>query len=281
MNPVIFILLPVHNRLKVTEVFINCLKSQSYKNYHLILIDDGSTDGTEEMVRKRIDKLTVLKGNGDLWWAGALQKGYLWLKRYRDVRDNDIIFIANDDIRFDDNFLQYAKERLNENNRTVVSAKVRSFQTNKIVGEGLNVDLKRLSFRKVQNSNEINCLSTWSLFIKYQDFMNIGGFYPERIPHFLSDYEYSIRAFKKKYTLVVDNNLVAWVNEETSWNYNEEQRNIIEFIRYNFSNRCSSNPIHWTFFCLIVCPNIWKLINVIRIWYALLHRTVMFLTSKY
>ena len=76
----VYIILPVCNRRNITQKFVECLKSQTYTNYHLILVDDGSIDGTEEMVRSQIESLTVIKGNGNWWWAGGLQQGVDWLK---------------------------------------------------------------------------------------------------------------------------------------------------------------------------------------------------------
>ena len=95
----IYVFLPVHNRRETTERFIQCLKMQSYQNYHLVLIDDGSTDGTEEMVRSQIEPLTVIKGRGDWWWAGALQQGYEWL-RSEARKPSDVVLIINDDTQF-------------------------------------------------------------------------------------------------------------------------------------------------------------------------------------
>ena len=73
----VFILLPVHNRRHITERFIDSLLAQTYNKYQLVLIDDGSTDGTADMVSMKVppDKLTILSGNGTWWWAGSLQQG--------------------------------------------------------------------------------------------------------------------------------------------------------------------------------------------------------------
>ena len=100
----IYILLPVHNRREVTARFIRCLRSQSYRRWHLVLVDDGSTDGTEEMVRGQVSHLTVLKGAGNWRWAGALQQGYRWLTAQRPLK-HDITLIINDDTEFGPAFL--------------------------------------------------------------------------------------------------------------------------------------------------------------------------------
>ena len=76
MKKCIYILLPVHNRREITRDFIDCLVAQTWQNYHLVLIDDGSTDGTDQMVREQVENLTVIRGKGEWWWAGCLQQGF-------------------------------------------------------------------------------------------------------------------------------------------------------------------------------------------------------------
>ena len=52
-NPLISILLPTFNRSKILkERAVKSVLSQSYKNYELIIIDDGSTDDTENISQK-------------------------------------------------------------------------------------------------------------------------------------------------------------------------------------------------------------------------------------
>ena len=73
----IYIFLPVHNRREVTLEFVAILNSQTYQNFKLLLIDDGSSDGTAAAVREQIDA-TVITGSGNCWWGGALDLAYDW-----------------------------------------------------------------------------------------------------------------------------------------------------------------------------------------------------------
>ena len=92
----LYVLLPVHNRITITDGFIACLLSQTFKNYHLILIDDGSNDGTSEMVRSKVPNLTIIRGQGDWWWAGSLQQGLNCLKS-QQLSNDDLVLFINDD----------------------------------------------------------------------------------------------------------------------------------------------------------------------------------------
>ena len=92
----LYILVPVHNRRKVTESIVNSIQRQSYQNYHLILIDDGSKDGTVESIKSMVpaEQLSIIRGKGNWWWAGSLQKGFKWLKSLKnEINVNDYVLI--------------------------------------------------------------------------------------------------------------------------------------------------------------------------------------------
>ena len=75
----IYILLPTHNRATVTVRFVDCLKFQTHSKYELILIDDASSDNTIDVCLGLMPRAHVLLGDGNLWWAGSLQKGIEYL----------------------------------------------------------------------------------------------------------------------------------------------------------------------------------------------------------
>ena len=104
-TPLIHVILPVHNRVATTKKFIECLQQQTYRNFQLILVDDGSNDGTTEYVKGQVDDVIVLTGNGNLWWAGALHKAYKHLKAI-DARNDDLVWIINDDVIFEPQYFE-------------------------------------------------------------------------------------------------------------------------------------------------------------------------------
>lgn len=100
------VILPVHNRMQVTARFVEALARQTHTDYCLVLVDDGCTDETVAMVRRGVpvQRLTVLEGDGQLWWAGALQRAYEHLGS-QPADDQDTVLIINDDVTFEADFL--------------------------------------------------------------------------------------------------------------------------------------------------------------------------------
>jgi len=265
MNRFIYILLPVHNRREITRVFIDCLVTQTYQNYHLVLIDDGSTDGTEQMVREWVENLTVIRGKGNWWWAGCLQQGFNFLKKKRLSQD-DYVLIINDDVVFGKDFLARGISILDKNKQTLLLAQFQDEDNSPPQETGFHADLKTYTFDYASSSEDINCLHTRGLFLKWADFVDIGGFHPILLPHYLSDLEFTIRAYKKGYRCLT--------TPELTLSYNIDQidppidyTSFSRFWRSLFSIKQNYNPIYQISFIFLACPVRWIPRNLIFIIY--------------
>jgi len=265
MKVFIYILLPVHNRCEITRRFIDCLKSQTYRNYHLVLIDDGSTDGTEQMVREKIDNITVLKGKGNWWWAGSLQQGVSWLKKENSSESN-IVLIINDDVSFDPYFLEHAISIMKNKRRTLLLAQLIDKKTGKIRESGVNADLKRQKFHIALSPEDINCLSTRGLFLRFSDLLDIGDFHPNLLPHYGSDYEFTIRAHRKNFYLCTTPDLAVCPDEEQTGYHKVYADNFMEYLSRYFSKKSVSNPFYRSMFIVLTAPKLRIPRLVISVW---------------
>lgn len=90
----VYIIIPVHNRKSIT---LQCLKTLANNGdldkYHVVIVDDGSTDGTSESVASLYPEVTILAGDGNLWWTGAIVKGM----EYAYQRGAEFFIWLNDD----------------------------------------------------------------------------------------------------------------------------------------------------------------------------------------
>jgi GT2 family glycosyltransferase len=266
------IVLPVHNRRATTEAFVRALLAQTTGDYRLSLVDDGCTDGTVEAVRSLLpdERLLVIRGNGQLWWAGALQRAWLSLSALASV-DADAVLIINDDVRVEPGFLAAGLAVLSENRGACIQA----IGIDKTTGErdhGAIADLLRLRFRPAAEDEMPNCLSTRGLLMSLRTFAGSGGFRPDRLPHYLSDYEFTLRLARRGVPLVVDPRFQLMADPGSSGEADFAGRGLREFIAQSLSNRAKYNPRHWAALAWMVCPWWIAPLRVARIWAAFARR---------
>jgi GT2 family glycosyltransferase len=261
----IYVLLPVHNRREVTRRFIECLGRQEDADYHLVLLDDGSGDGTAAMVRETVPSVTVLRGDGTWWWAGALQKGHDWI-RSQNIAGQALVCIANDDTVFEPGFLRSAVEVMAGNQKVLLLARCFDIGTGMIRDAGVHVDWTNLRVGQASAERPVNCLSTRGLFLSVDDFIGLGGFHPRLLPHYLSDYEFSLRAARAGFRLMTDPSVALSVDTTQTGYHRIDEKNFVRAIRKFFSRRSPHDPLAWTAFVLLACPLRWKLLNLGRVW---------------
>lgn len=128
MNPLISVIVPVYNREKYIEKCIRSITEQSYRNLEIIIVNDGSTDGSLEIINSFADsdsRIRVIdKPNGGV--SSARNAGL------KEAKGEFIGFVDGDDYIEDDMYL------------TLINA----------VNEG--VDIAACRFYYFKNGKEVN-----------------------------------------------------------------------------------------------------------------------------
>jgi len=282
----LYILLPVYNRKDVTIHFVKCLQSQKFTNYKLILIDDGSSDQTSEFVTQLLDKdkVFVIRGSGNWWWAGSLHQGYLYLLNNCNPSPKDIVLTINDDTTFTPEYLELAVSIMNRLENTFLGSLALDTSTGNIIRPDVFADWKRFKFDAPLPHQPTNCMSTNGLFMHWEDFKRLGGFKPRLLPHYTSDYEFTTRAYNLGIKLITHPNLkLTWNTKTTGLHNTRDFYNVsfIEFLKLYFSNKCSSNPMTLSTFVFLACPLPWKLLNLLRVLKAFVSQIVRYFYYHY
>ncbi len=90
------IVIPVHNRREITLAALRRLATDAVPQWATVLVvDDGSSDGTADAIRTTHPDVEILRGDGTWWWCGAIRRGMEWAL----ARGAKRVFWLNDDCR--------------------------------------------------------------------------------------------------------------------------------------------------------------------------------------
>jgi GT2 family glycosyltransferase len=257
--PTVYIVTVAHNRRSSTKAFCDCLNRQTYRNFVLVLVDDGSTDGTEEMVQPYIFRKEICIGNGTLWWAGGVRRGLARVKALNpDARD--MILIANDDTSFEDDFLEKAVGELsNMGPGVMLCASIRFTDTDRWNDGGTVCYWPRLTFKHYgTHPDKIDCASTRCIFFCFSDLAVSGSFRPRLLPQYLSDYEFTIRARKRGLRLLPSRSVICHATEQTTGTHRLLPGSLRGVMAQMLSPRFSANPRSLFMFVYTAAPPAWR-----------------------
>jgi GT2 family glycosyltransferase len=258
-RPTVYVVSACHNRKASTKAFCESLKRQSYSNFVFVLVDDGSTDGTADMVRAYPFCKHVCRGDGGLWWAGGIRRGLARVKGL-EPRDTDLVLIANDDTTFDEDFLEKAVGEMETHGTGAALCVSIEFTDSKGSNDGGTVCYwPRFTYKHYGSHPErIDCASTRCILFRYRDLSDHTTFRPRLLPQYLSDYEFTIRARRRGVRLLPARNVTCRATELTTGTHKLAPGSFRIVLHQMLSPRFSANPLSLFFFVLLAAPVIWK-----------------------
>jgi GT2 family glycosyltransferase len=226
----IAVLIPVFNHLAYTRKCIGQLKNfkedRALENseIHVVLIDDGSSDGTSEWVKEAHPWVHLLHGDGNLWWSGGINMGAQFA--YNELKADFLLLWNNDTQAAEDYFRQLDRIVSELDGRTVVGSKIYSAEMDQVVwayGGFFNARTGKKyligsgepdseAFRQIR---KVDWLPGMGTLLPISVIDDVGYWNDKDFPQYFGDSDYTIRVNKAGYVTQVFPQLKIW-NDNTN-----------------------------------------------------------------
>jgi len=203
MNPTVWCVIPVHNRQELTRRCLGYLSAQDYRPLQIIVVDDGSTDGTREVLERSTQpNLTLLKGDGTLWWGGAMQVGVEHVARQAGT--NDYLLMLNDDVRIEPDYVSRLVEDGQSRDNAIVGSVQRSEESGEMLNCGYQIDYWRMQIVPCAcgEAAPIHALVGRGVLFPMGAIRSAGGLRPTLFRHYYADLEYTARLHERGWVLI-------------------------------------------------------------------------------
>lgn len=165
------------------------------------LTDDGSTDGTGIAVETAYPNINVLKGNGELYWAGGMRNS--WSTAIE--KDYDYFFLLNDDTILYPNVFEQFLTSVQQSKETFkqegiyLGATEDPINKSNTYGGAVLLDKFTYKFKHLNPNGSLQQVDLGNaniMFVSKNVVHEIGILSKEYI-HGVADYDYTLRAVKK------------------------------------------------------------------------------------
>jgi GT2 family glycosyltransferase len=199
-----YILIPAHNRRAITLIGLQALeRNDDLNRYAVVVIDDGSTDSTGAAIRAGFPTVTVLQGDGNLWWTGAIRLGM----EYAIGHGAEYLIWLNDDCRLAPGTLDGLVQFCRQHPQAIVGAQgFEQDSTTTLSFGGKRKTWQGYRFLTLPPGQTLSCdMLSGNLVCMSRSVVEAIGYPdPQTSPHYGGDSLYLLRAQKAGFQLFVD-----------------------------------------------------------------------------
>lgn len=259
-DPLVFIVIPVFNRVGYTIACLESLRQQTLKDVRTIVVDDGSTDGTSEIIGQKFPEVTVLQGTGHLFWTASVNMG---IRHALEAGADYVLTLNNDTIvtpAFMENMMHWAKLKPN----ALLGALDIDARSHKLYygGESFQWALSKSTYlldilppAQQHGLHEVSLYPGRGLLIPRVVFEKVGLFDEKRLPHYLADYDFTQMARRDGFKVYCnyDAHLLTYP-EEGGDHKIRNTKSLQNFYKHLFDIKGGGNLRNYTVYTLKNCP---------------------------
>lgn len=270
----ITIAIPVFNRKTYTRNCLLSLRKQTSQAFKVVVTDDGSTDGTGAMLAEEFPEVTVITGDGNLWWAAGVNRAIA--HALECCAADDLILVLNDDLLLPETYLETMATLAKAHPRTLIGSVFVAHDGETILDGGYRIDLLTAKIENIDQGRrlasfgrghftEVSSLTGRGTLIPSEVFRTCGLYNNKRYRQ-CADLELPLRARRAGYRLIVSYDAPVFAYQEDATHGRSAatsgRRSLLEYyfgvrshanlkVRFWLAMDLTSNPAHGIWFFLL------------------------------
>ena len=217
------IVIPVFNRRELTLRCLESLFSTGSEEFRVIVVDSGSTDGTQKAISEKYPEVMLIQTSPSDWWTAAtnagirntMEAGCKYVLTYND--DNQasldvlhrLITVAE---QYPRSIVAAAVCDLNNPDTVIFAGRRRSRVTDRFIF----MDHYQSYAGMEKGLREVDLLHGKCTLFPVSVFQTVGLFDEKNLPHLFADDDLVLRAKHRGYRLLVDLDTVILNNQTTT-----------------------------------------------------------------
>jgi GT2 family glycosyltransferase len=227
---------------------------------HIVIVDDGSTDGTKEMLKAEFPDVIIIEGDGNLYWTAAINLGI----RHALNLGVDFILTLNNDTVASRAFVENMLAGASRDSHALIGALDKDINTKKPYYGGEHFDWKTgkstylldvLPATKQHGLHEVSLFPARGLLIPRKVFDMIGLFEEKKLPHYMADYDFTLMAKRHGFRMYCSYDAVLYTYPSEGGDHKIRKRKTLKnYFDHLFSIKGGGNLRNFTVYTLRNCP---------------------------
>lgn len=267
-NPSVYIIVLNYNGYEDTIECVNSLERINYNNKHIVIVDNCSTDNSEQILREHFKEHKLIQTNNNIGYAGGNNIGI----EYALNKNADYIMILNNDTVVEENILNVLLEGFKQPNVGVVVPKILYYDNPTIVNSFGAYKTKLGKILNIGQGDKDNKEYSQNMYVDYamgccmlfdRNVLKKVGLFNEEYFMYLEESDLFERIKHEYKTLVIGNARILHKGEKSSKGKNEINYFAKYYINRNRLLYCDKNMKFLSGNILKICYFIKDILNIL------------------
>ena len=254
----LYVVIPVFNRIQHTTRCLQTLERQSCGNFTIVLVDDGSTDGTARLIEKRFPWVQRIAGNGSWWWTRSVNEGIRTALHMGATH----ILLMNNDVWLNTDYVANLIQAANEKPGALIGSLNLTMETpHRIFFAGIKkinpITFKETRYHRLFAPYQPNfsglhpsaALNGRGTLIPAEVFDRIDLFDEKKMPQYGADFDFAMRARKAGFKSYISYDAIVYGDTaETGQGKPYMQQSHMRFLKSYFNPHSQTSYRLWAVF---------------------------------